>query len=413
MIFLVVAQLLVGGSAAPTPRVTAPPPPLHPEYQYLHKYTVHDAAARGAVCNDGTPAAFYYRNCTANGDRRVGDTTDYCLKGSLNGVQERRWFVHLDAADGLFCWDADSCAGRPAKWKGSGGLPSKLFLDGWLSPYPEENPNFYKQSSVFVPSCSSDLWVGNSSGAKGASLPFAGRRIVRAVLEDLATGTFDGVEAPLRAVDTMVVGGGPGAMLLLAEVRGLLPKAAGLKAVCDGCVLPNTAALAPAVDCGNGTTVTYRDALDAGAAAWDLAPPSWCKTSLGSGLAASCLLADKLLPGLSDGEDAVDLFVEAVQYNDAFLAANGAPHWKALPQQKQYADSIATLVRQAAAAASFSFCPAVDAMEGSALLDHDLYYNTNLNCTSPGSPPFQFDLSNSLSDFITDPGATKLTCVTR
>ena len=25
------------------------------------------------------------------------------------------------------------------------------------------------------------------------------------------------------------------------------------------------------------------------------------------------------------------------------------------------------------AAASFSFCPAVDAMEGSALLDHDLY----------------------------------------
>ena len=72
MIFLVVAQLLVGGSAAPTPRVTAPPPPLHPEYQYLHKYTVHDAAARGAVCNDGTPAAFYYRNCTANGDRRWG-----------------------------------------------------------------------------------------------------------------------------------------------------------------------------------------------------------------------------------------------------------------------------------------------------------------------------------------------------
>lgn len=322
--------------------------------------------ARGALCNDGSAAAYYYRNCTANGDRRVGDSTDYCLKGSLNGVRERRWFLHLDAADGLFCWDADSCAARPAKWRGSGGLPDRLFLDGWLSPYPEENPNFYKQSSVYIPSCSSDLWIGNSTAATAASAspPFSGKQILKAVLEDLATGSFDGVEAPLQAADSMVVGGGPGAMLLLAEIRALLPKAAGLKAICDGCVLPNTAALAPAVDSGNGTTITFRDALDVGAAAWNLAPPVWCNPGPASASAAACLLADKLLPGVSHFSAGVDLFVEAVQFNDAFLAANGAPLWKTVAKQKQYADHVATQIRQAAAAAKFSFSPAVDAVAG-------------------------------------------------
>ena len=28
-----------------------------------------------------SPAAFYWRNCTANGDRKPGDKTDYCAKG--------------------------------------------------------------------------------------------------------------------------------------------------------------------------------------------------------------------------------------------------------------------------------------------------------------------------------------------
>lgn len=197
----------------------------------------------------------------------------------------------------------------PAKWRGSGGLPDRLFLDGWLSPYPEENPNFYKQSSVYIPSCSSDLWIGNSTAATAASAspPFSGKQILKAVLEDLATGSFDGVEAPLQAADSMVVGGGPGAMLLLAEIRALLPKAAGLKAICDGCVLPNTAALAPAVDSGNGTTITFRDALDVGAAAWNLAPPVWCNPGPASASAAACLLADKLLPGVSHFSAGVDL----------------------------------------------------------------------------------------------------------
>ena len=80
---LMAATLLVGAS-------TAPPTPLHPAYQYLHKFTVRDAAARGALCNDGSAAAYYYRNCTANGDRRWGAHRSPGLHLGTWG-QERQW----------------------------------------------------------------------------------------------------------------------------------------------------------------------------------------------------------------------------------------------------------------------------------------------------------------------------------
>lgn len=33
----------------------------------LHLYTVRDAVARGAVCNDGSPAKYYFRDCPRPG----------------------------------------------------------------------------------------------------------------------------------------------------------------------------------------------------------------------------------------------------------------------------------------------------------------------------------------------------------
>ena len=60
------AAALRGG---PLPSVGVRGGPL--PYQMMQLYTVKNAVARGAVCNDGSPAAYYYRNCTANGDRRV------------------------------------------------------------------------------------------------------------------------------------------------------------------------------------------------------------------------------------------------------------------------------------------------------------------------------------------------------
>ena len=57
-----------------------------------------------------------------------------------------------------------------------------MFPGGVLSIYPEANPNFYKQHTVFIPSCSSDLFVGVRDIPDPANgLYFSGQRIVQAV----------------------------------------------------------------------------------------------------------------------------------------------------------------------------------------------------------------------------------------
>ena len=61
-----------------------------------------------AICNDGTPAMLYWRNCTANEDRAPGDKGDYCAKGGKDGVDENVWFIAFEQAG--FCYDSASCA---------------------------------------------------------------------------------------------------------------------------------------------------------------------------------------------------------------------------------------------------------------------------------------------------------------
>ena len=68
-----VAVALAGALAATGATTAMASRDVNPDYQYLYKHTIFNATARGAVCNDGTPAVFYYRNCTANGDRHAGD----------------------------------------------------------------------------------------------------------------------------------------------------------------------------------------------------------------------------------------------------------------------------------------------------------------------------------------------------
>jgi xanthine/uracil permease len=52
-----------------------------PGYLLMHRYEVVNATARNALCNDGSSAAYYVRNCSANGDAKPGDP-DFCAKGT-------------------------------------------------------------------------------------------------------------------------------------------------------------------------------------------------------------------------------------------------------------------------------------------------------------------------------------------
>merc|ERR1711998_350389 len=99
-----------------------------------------------------------------NADRAKGDTTDYCKVGAPQGPSSDVWLIVFESPPG-YCYDEQSCTQRTPRLQSSNGLPDNLFPGGMLSVYPEENPNLYKAGMVFVPSCSSDLWLGRNISA--------------------------------------------------------------------------------------------------------------------------------------------------------------------------------------------------------------------------------------------------------
>mmetsp|Transcript_107808 Transcript_107808/g.300555 ORF Transcript_107808/g.300555 Transcript_107808/m.300555 type:complete len:405 (+) Transcript_107808:188-1402(+) len=125
-----------------------------------------------AICNDGSPAAYYYR------PGRPGT---------------RRWLVFLEG--GMWCWDAASCR------KGVRGLPTSApfprtvnairrwadkmqgLFDAEKSPLAE-NTNF-----AYVRACSNDAFLGDVSPKEnktpGVRLHFRGKRIMEGVFTDL------------------------------------------------------------------------------------------------------------------------------------------------------------------------------------------------------------------------------------
>lgn len=89
---------------------------------------LYEAAARGAVCLDGTPAAFYY----APGD-------------------PERFYVHQEG--GGWCYQNDDCLSRSKTRLGSSSsyAPSMGFNGGYFSNDPSINPLMASWSKIFLP----------------------------------------------------------------------------------------------------------------------------------------------------------------------------------------------------------------------------------------------------------------------
>ena len=264
-----VRLLLVCCIALPLATAQTLPPQTDPTgyHRNMIKTVLQDPAAQ---CNDGTRASFFYRNCTANADRARGDTTDYCLKGGPEGVSQNIWLIAFESAPG-FCHDQSSCAARLPRLTSSNALPSTLFPGGALSVYPEENPNLYKASTAFVPSCSSDLWLGANTSDQGVL--FRGRLILEAVLRALTSGA-------MQHADVIVVSGGAGVMQLFqtARIRALLPPGAVLKVVCDDCLLLGATPRVSVAEqpCSNDLDCPAADALPIGIPRWNASMPEGC-----------------------------------------------------------------------------------------------------------------------------------------
>jgi len=136
--------------------------------QYLVKHEIRNAVQRQAVCNDGSPAIFYFR--PGAGDDRS------------------KWLVFLQGG-GACNFDAD-CVERYENQRGlmsSNANGDRISPEGIFAIRNADNP-FANFNHVFVEYCSSDTFLGNTERtlANGVKIQFRGKRIIEALFTDLA-----------------------------------------------------------------------------------------------------------------------------------------------------------------------------------------------------------------------------------
>jgi hypothetical protein len=143
----------------------------------LKRFVVRNSIERQALCNDGSPAIYYFRPSPSN---------------------RTEWVIHLQGGSG--CTSAGSCA---ARW-GDEGMPNTNrqtsfdfhrmsncdeppvdTFEGLLSTDPEKNPDFHDWNLVLVEYCSSDFHNGDAAPDQDHDFYFRGKRNLTAVIEDL------------------------------------------------------------------------------------------------------------------------------------------------------------------------------------------------------------------------------------
>jgi len=155
-----------------------------------------------AVCNDGSPAGYYFRRAVKNSG------------------QERVWLVMLNG--GGQCYSPETCRTRSHNAKSSSAYPPLKRIGGI---YAKASP-VHESNLVFVPYCSSDGYVGNIAAEDNPTgFHFRGAAIVQAVMRHLVE--TQGLTANHLVIFGGVSSGARGAMIHLDRLvapRGPLPR---------------------------------------------------------------------------------------------------------------------------------------------------------------------------------------------
>nr|GMD87859.1 pectin acetylesterase 8-like [Ipomoea batatas] len=169
---------------------------------------VQNAILKGAVCLDGTPAAYYYE------------------QGQGDGANN--WLVFLQG--GGWCVNQTDCFNR-ATYGGSIGSTKNIRLsiefEGALSNNQTNNPDFYNWNRVYVPYCDGSSFTGDVEAPDSVTnVTYRGARIFRATMDDLLSRGMNGAQ---NALLTGVSAGGLASMIHCDRFRGLLPWFARVK----------------------------------------------------------------------------------------------------------------------------------------------------------------------------------------
>eukprot|EP00756_Hemistasia_phaeocysticola_P063980 Hpha_TRINITY_DN7438_c0_g1::TRINITY_DN7438_c0_g1_i1::g.95836::m.95836/K19882/NOTUM; O-palmitoleoyl-L-serine hydrolase len=360
----------------------------------LKLQSVRNASQRGALCGDGSPAKYYFRDCPRPGYECLTSTDDWIIV-----------FADADLAD--VCYDKETCDARrsllPERMTSSGLNETLLSPGGIFSWSGEVNPNFYQHRTVFVPYCSSDLWVGNESAA---GFEFRGKAIAKAVMEDLAAETFTPVSVPtpygpgpnttrLEVADSFTFVGGPGLMSILPLLIPLLPPRPRkyMRAILDGGVvvdIPPKVSL-DQLPCNRSVAdCPPTEVLRRGVPVWDVeaGEQGWKK-----------LLAPQLLPGIP-----VPALVQQSQYDERQLRQLRG--WPVESASDAYAAQFAASVRSTLRSyspqgeGSYTFSTACATRDSAFYRNDTEFFCLPVTCVLKGNATATRKLSSVTSEFL-------------
>lgn len=246
-----------------------------------------------------------------------------------------------------------------------------------------------------MPSCSSDLFLGNATTRdQGTGLYFQGARIAAAILAELQTRQYlpGGPAGPLSQADDVVLAGGPGVVALSRTVlAGVLPVRARTSTICDACVVPSTV-----VPLAQGACSTWQDCPPQ--EGWKRGLRLWHPAHA---LQVAALLSPALLQAAQS-----PLLVYMPQVSSDLLAAFGAWPIAGNATRRSYALSVAQALRLQGQHVAVSFVPPCTGA-GPSLLHHDLYYFQLANCTNGYNFSFGWAVTQAVQVVVGDHGASE------
>ncbi|XP_047341622.1 pectin acetylesterase 12-like [Impatiens glandulifera] len=169
---------------------------------------IQSAAAKGAVCLDGTLPGYHLH-------------PGY-------GFGSNSWLIQLEG--GGWCNSIRNCVfGKKTKRGSSNYMEKQIAFTGILSNKAEENPDFFNWNRVKLRYCDGASFAGDSQD-QAAQLQFRGQRIWLAAMEDLMS---KGMRNANQALLSGCSAGGLSVILHCDEFRNLFPGSIKVKCLSD------------------------------------------------------------------------------------------------------------------------------------------------------------------------------------
>ncbi|KAJ0710513.1 putative pectinacetylesterase/NOTUM [Helianthus annuus] len=175
---------------------------------YVGLTLIRGAAAKGAVCLDGTLPGYHLH------------------RGYGSGANS--WIVHLEG--GGWCNSIRTCVYRKTTRRGSSNYFEKqLAFTGILSNKAQENPDFFNWNRVKIRYCDGASFTGDSKD-KVHGLQFRGQKIWLAAIEELMS---KGMRYANQALLSGCSAGGLASILHCDEFRGFFSRRTRVKCLAD------------------------------------------------------------------------------------------------------------------------------------------------------------------------------------